>query len=57
MRGARRQAPCVHDRVGSSGNAGYLEMAQHYGMAVLPARPRKPKDKAKVETRVLVAQR
>jgi len=32
-------------------------MAQHYGMAVLPARPRKPKDKAKVETRVLVAQR
>jgi transposase len=32
-------------------------MAQHYGIAVLPARPRKPKDKAKVEAGVLVAQR
>ena len=29
-------------------------MAQHYGTAVVPARPRKPKDKAKVEGGVLV---
>ena len=29
-------------------NRSYAEMAAHYDMAVLPARPRKPKDKAKV---------
>jgi transposase len=29
-------------------NRTYLEMAQHYGIAVLPARPRKPRDKAYV---------
>lgn len=32
-------------------------MAEHYDVAVLPARPRKPRDKAKVEAAVLVAQR
>ena len=32
-------------------------MAQHYGIAVVPARPRKPRDKAKVEAGVLVAER
>lgn len=32
-------------------------MAQHYGVAVLPARPRKPRDKAKVESAVGVVQR
>jgi transposase len=32
-------------------------MAQHYGCAVLPARPAKPRDKAKVEAGVLIAQR
>jgi transposase len=35
----------------------YEEMAEHYGTAVMPARPRKPKDKAKVEVAVQVAQR
>jgi transposase len=35
----------------------YEELAQHYGTAVLPARPAKPRDKAKVEAGVLVAQR
>jgi len=35
----------------------YEEMAQHYGTAVLPARPGSPRDKAKVEAGVLVAQR
>lgn len=33
-------------------NPSYLEMAQHYKVAVLPARPRKPKDKPKVENGV-----
>ncbi len=32
-------------------------MAEHYGTTILPARPRKPKDKAKVEVAVQVAQR
>jgi transposase len=38
-------------------NPTYAEMAEHYGCAVLPARPRKPRDKAKVEAGVLIAQR
>jgi len=35
----------------------YEEMARHYGTAVVPARPLKPKDKAKVEVGVRVTQR
>lgn len=35
----------------------YDEMARHYGTAVLPARPARPKDKAKVERAVQIAQR
>ena len=35
----------------------YAEWARHYGTALMPARPRKPRDKAKVEAAVLVAQR
>jgi transposase len=35
----------------------YDEMAEHYGTAVLPARPRSPRDKAKVEVAVQIAQR
>lgn len=35
----------------------YEEMAEHYGTAVMPARPRKPKDKAKVEVGVQIVQR
>jgi transposase len=38
-------------------NPTYAEMAEHYGCAVLPARPQKPRDKAKVEVGVLIAQR
>jgi transposase len=38
-------------------NPTYAEMAEHYGCAVLPARPRRPRDKAKVENGVLIAQR
>jgi hypothetical protein len=45
------------DRYEPEINATYAEMAQHYGTAVVPARPRKPKDKAIVEGAVLIAQR
>lgn len=45
------------DRYEPDINATYLEMAQHYDVTVLPARPRKPKDKAKVEVGVQVVQR
>jgi transposase len=38
-------------------NRTYHEMAEHYGTAVLPARPYKPRDKAKVENAVLVVER
>jgi transposase len=38
-------------------NPTYAEMAAHYGVAVIPARPRKPKDKAKVEAGVLLVER
>jgi transposase len=38
-------------------NRSYAEMAAHYGCAVIPARPFKPRDKAKVESGVLVAER
>jgi transposase len=33
-------------------NRTYQEMAEHYGIAILPARPVKPRDKAKVEVGV-----
>lgn len=38
-------------------NATYQEMASHYGTAVIPARVRKPRDKAKVEAGVQVVER
>ena len=38
-------------------NRTYEDLAAHYGAVVIPARPRKPRDKALVETSVLVAQR
>jgi transposase len=38
-------------------NPSYQGLADHYGAAVLPARPRKPRDKAKLENGVLVAKR
>lgn len=38
-------------------NPTYADMAGHYGCAVLPARPRKPRDKAPVENGVLIAKR
>jgi transposase len=38
-------------------NRTYQDLAEHYGFAVLPARVRKPRDKAKVEVAVLIVQR
>jgi len=38
-------------------NRTYQEMADHYDTAIVPARPKKPKDKAKVEVGVQVATR
>ena len=35
----------------------YAELGRHYGTAIVPARPGKPRDKAKVEVAVQVAQR
>lgn len=35
----------------------YEELAEHYGTAILPARPRAPQDKAKVEAGVLMVER
>ena len=38
-------------------NPTYAELARHYGAAVIPARVRKPRDKAKAEQGVLLAER
>ena len=44
-----RYEPVIHQS--------YQEMAQHYGTVIIPARVRKPRDKAKVETGVQIAER
>jgi transposase len=46
--------PCYYD---PDINLTYQSFAEHYGLAILPARVRHPKDKAKVESGVLVVQR
>ena len=38
-------------------NRSYTDMARHYGTAILPTRPRKPRDKAKVEACVGIVER
>jgi transposase len=38
-------------------NRTYQDLATHYGVAVVPARPAKPRDKAKVEAGVLLVER
>lgn len=45
------------DRYDPGLNRTYADMARHYGTTILAARPRRPKDKAKVEVAVQVAQR
>jgi transposase len=46
---AHRYEPKINDT--------YMDMARHYGTCIIPARSAKPRDKAKVEANVLVAQR
>lgn len=38
-------------------NRSYADMARHYGCVVMPARPAKPRDKAKAEVAVQIAER
>ncbi len=52
-----RSAVSGPDRYDPDINPTYAEMAVHYGVAVLPARAAKPRDKAKVEVGVQIAQR
>ena len=46
---ASRTEPKIHPA--------YQHLAEHYSTLILPARPRKPKDKAKVENAVLIVER
>ncbi len=48
------KSPCWYD---PDLNQTYQWMAEHYGVAVIPARVRKPRDKAKVEVGVQVVER
>lgn len=52
-----RSAVARPDRYDPDINQVFHDLAQHYGVVVLPAPPRKPKGKAKVEAGVLIAQR
>jgi len=52
-----RSAVSGPDRLDPEVNPVFAEFAEHYGTAVIPARPRKPKDKAKVEVGVQIVQR
>ena len=45
------------DRYEPDLNPSFSEMAAHYGVAIIPARVRKPRDKAVVEVSVQIAQR
>lgn len=52
-----RSAVSGNERIDPEINPVFSEFAEHYGTAVIPARARKPKDKAKVEYGVLLVQR
>jgi transposase len=52
-----RSAVARPDRYDPDINQTFHELAQHYGVVILPAPPRKPKGKAKVDAGVLIAQR
>ena len=46
--------PCRYD---PDLNPSYQQLAEHYGIAVIPARPYKPKDKSKAEVAVQIVER
>jgi transposase len=48
------KSPCFYE---PDLNPTYQDLAQHYGVAVIPARVRKPRDKAKVENHVQSVER
>lgn len=50
-----KSAVTTADRYEPVINEVFLDMANHYGMVVLPARARKPKDKSKVERAVTIS--
>lgn len=52
-----RSAVSVPCRYEPTINRTYAELGRHYGTAIVPAAPRKPKEKAKVEVGVQIAQR
>ena len=52
-----RSAVSKPDRYEPGINVSYQHMASHYKTAIIPARPIKPKDKAKAENAVLIVQR
>jgi transposase len=52
-----RSAISTPDRYEAEINPSYRELAEHYGTCIIAARIKKPRDKAKVEAAVLVAQR
>jgi transposase len=52
-----RSAVSGHERYDPEINPTYAEMAEHYSVAIIPARAGEPRDKAKVEGGVLIAQR
>jgi len=52
-----RTAVRTRCRYDPDANPTYAEFARHYGTCIFPARPGKPRDKAKVEVAVLLAQR
>lgn len=52
-----RSAIAVPSRYEPTVQRTYAEFGRHYGIAIIPARPRKPRDKAKVEVAVQIAQR
>lgn len=52
-----RSGVSVADRYEPEINRSYAELAAHYGTVVIPARSRKPRDKAKVEVGVQIAER
>jgi len=52
-----RSGVCKAHRYEPDLNPTYADLASHYGVAVLPARVRKPRDKAKAEAGVLLVER
>ena len=52
-----RSAVTSSDRYEPDVNATFAEMAAHYGVAIMSARPYKPRDKARAESGVLLAER